>query len=172
MNKRYFDTCERIIKIRREIDREKLAVDRPGGPWDQLRECYREAAKDVAEFYGWKIAKRPFGMIVLAQNKVHMNRDEHARNFSTSFVDHPWFFRFPGGRAAAIVVHLYVERGEVSFRRISDKAAKMGVAASMPDIPSWYWPGMTQMVIYRSATEFENLAGRPFVHKKGLRHEA
>ncbi|MBA7485490.1 hypothetical protein ES707_21037 [subsurface metagenome] len=103
---------------------------------------------------GWKRAERHFSILALRDRKRWSEKLLHGvwdpdNRFPSDLADHAYFYRFPGGRAAGVVCHLY----DVPDCLYTWAAAR-GLRVSLPkDFPSWHNPGRTKLVVYEGGKE-------------------
>ena len=120
---------------------------------ERKQELQKRAAIAFGGYYGWRFGGKRFALKALAKNQ-RFARENYF--YDSTVLDHPRYFRFPGGRAAAIVGHNYpLSAPEATCAAFAEKH---GLVATHIDLPSWYNPSGTHITIYRSATEAENYA--------------
>lgn len=106
--------------------------------------------------HGWTLSQTSrFGLITLGRGKCRLQGQQLAdpgngwflgefRDLAFAF-DHPYWYR-RDGRAAAIAAHLY----EFASRAAdcAKLARRFGCGFETPDFPSWWFPGLTTLVVY------------------------
>jgi hypothetical protein len=117
--------------------------------WSEIRSCQREIAWNFGIDNGWKLARRDFSVECLAK-RGHHDGGRRDYTFDREALDHPYYYRTPNGRAAAIVAHLYAAGEENVERRAKLRAWADGrrLKASFPNFVSWHNPGGTTLVLY------------------------
>ena len=113
----------------------------------------RRLAQLFAEQHGWKHSHARFSTAVLARRGMW---DGHGRGLETwpyRLIDHPYFFRTPDRRAAALAAHLYGASADTR-EEAAAWAAQDHLRIVFPtDFPSWWVPGGTTMCVYLPAEE-------------------
>jgi len=147
------DTGSDVHEHRREIElakrhqREGLSISQVRSLCEVEREHQLDAARAFGAARGWKLSPRPFSVETLAQRKCSGSDDGLLPR--GGFWDHPYFYRV-GRRAAAVAAHLYdgeqLRNGVAWFW-----AARVGLVASFPPEPSWWFYPHTTLVLYEPA---------------------
>ena len=113
----------------------------------------RRLAQLFAEQHGWKHSHARFSTAVLARRGMW---DGHGRGLETwpyRLIDHPYFFRTPDRRAAALAAHLYGASADTR-EEAAARAAQDHLRVVFPtDFPSWWVPGGTTLCVYLPAEE-------------------
>jgi hypothetical protein len=118
---------------------------------EKINEKRIRLATLFGEQHGWKQSKSSFSLKVLARGKVHSGRDYndfHFQGFTLTTIDHPYFYRTPTRRAAAIAAHLYDATRPKDEIELKEWAEKIGLVATFPNFPSWWYPENTRLVVY------------------------
>jgi hypothetical protein len=138
---------EGLIEIK-ELIKEGQAVDERRldrrHRQDKIARLQREAAEAFGRKHGWKIASRCFTLQQLAGRR----KDRRSwRPGKFSITAHATFYRDVQGRPAAIAAHLY--EWPESGPEIEVACEALGLHYEAPaDSTSWYFPGVTQLIIY------------------------
>jgi hypothetical protein len=123
----------------------------------RLYELQGLLARRFGEHNGWRLTETAFSLATLARGKRHSGsrRDEAGRGYFPGEIsrcfDHPEWFRYPDGRAAAIIAQLY------SWPEIRPEceavASRYGLELEASSFPCWHLPDAgTTLVVYRSST--------------------
>lgn len=164
-NERVQELIDRIITLLDERPEERRAQNKK---FSELYHIKTALATEYAARNGWKLVlgksydrylgdvvtpdevERPefqivpgsdFNLKALKEGKkwAYKRGEDYHPNYD--YMDHPYFYRFPGGIAAAIVAHPYGIRDDVETW-----AESKGLNVHFPDFPSWHCPGGTEIV--------------------------
>ena len=107
----------------------------------------RRLAEEFAASRGWNLSDRPFGLIALKRGTLYSHigspADVLADELPHALFDHKGFFRTKK-RAIGVAAHLY----RVDVPTIEAFVKEYGLKAETPYFPSWWWPGVTTLVVY------------------------
>ena len=104
-----------------------------------------------AERHGWRPSRAEFTPAVLARSVGHGGRDRRAWPYH--MIDHPYYFRTPHRRAAALAAHLFGMSPQTQ-QLICEWAERAHLRVMFPtDFPSWWVPGGTTLCVYLPAEE-------------------
>ena len=74
-------------------------------------------------------------------------------------VDNAYTFRHPDGSPAAVAGHVYDGDREDARRDLRRRAGRFGLVASFPtDVPSWWFPGGTTLVLFEPMAQNDQKA--------------
>ncbi|MGE3405076.1 MAG: hypothetical protein AB7K63_20990 [Vicinamibacterales bacterium] len=105
-------------------------------------------AQQFGDRHGWRCSSADFSPAVLARRGVWDGRGDGLGAWNYRLIDHPYFFRTPDRRAAAVAAHLYDNPARVRAE-IDAMAARHRLRASFPgDFPSWWVPEATSLCLY------------------------
>lgn len=136
----------------------------PHRQWSEYREAKAEASqararleRELARRRGWRLTHASFGMRALRRGMLwSLTGDHWYRNVDRDLgpapmrvVDHATYYRWPGGKAAAVVSQPYASSGE--REDIIAWASANGLRAEILDYPSWHFPGQCLVVVFTSA---------------------
>jgi hypothetical protein len=142
------------------LTEELRAADGHSNP--RVREIERILADEFGRRYGWKLSPAPFTLTQLARQR--RKRYGYSSEIPSLMpgIDHPCYYRaqrwfnYHHRWPAALAVHLYgwprsrpdvehlCELHGLTYERITN-------------YPSWYYPGQTELIVYRSALDAEPL---------------
>jgi hypothetical protein len=115
---------------------------------DRLSNAQATLAAEYGRRRGWRRTRRDFGVKTLAAGKV-INTSGWFKDhglYDSTFIDHPYCYRDERRRAVATVAHLYGLKKDATI----NYATQHGLVAEFPkDFLSWYFPGETDLVVYR-----------------------
>jgi hypothetical protein len=110
-------------------------------------------ARLFAERHGWKHSSAQFAPRVLARRGMHDGRGQYFETWPRHLADHPYVFRTPDRRAAALAAHLY-GRPLAQQQEMRNWAAHNRLRVEFPtDFPSWWVPEATTLCVYLPAEE-------------------
>ena len=112
----------------------------------------RRLAQLFAEQHGWKHHSHArFSTAVLARRGM---RDGHGlETWPYRLIDHPYFFRTPDRRAAALAAHPYGASADTREEAAAWAAQSQLRVVFPTDFPSWWVPGGTTLCVYLPAEE-------------------
>jgi hypothetical protein len=109
-------------------------------------------ARLFAERHGWKASRAEFTPRVLARRGIHDGRGRYFETWPRHLADHPYVFRTPDRRAAALAAHFYGR--SLAQQEIRNWAAQNRLRVEFPtDFPSWWVPEATTLCVYLPAEE-------------------
>jgi hypothetical protein len=143
-----------LKNAKRGSDNYRFALQAVKSAEDAETNLQQQAAVMFGERYGWKVSKVYFDLLQLAKGKCNSgsrdylgivaNPSKHHDQF-----DHAYYYKTPGrhGRPAAIVAHLY--NYPANKADCDDVAARYGLRYEhISDFPSWWYTGVTKLVLW------------------------
>jgi hypothetical protein len=92
-----------------------------------------------------------------APRSGHLSLDRGFDGMHHDLFDHGYYYRLDRC-AAAIAAHVYDWAPE-KLEAAADWGAQRGLAVSIPEFPSWWYPGRTTLLLWRSSQSFAEAVG-------------
>lgn len=136
--------------------------------WERQKAIQNEIARRFGEERGWRLSDRSRGFLpsVLARHGVH-GGDYEEEWWERRYSDHPFYYRWPNRRAAAMVSHPYaldkdggVDEDFVHGAKTWAASVGLNVDVSL-DIKSWWYPKWTVTCIFTPASP-RRIKGLPY----------
>lgn len=129
---------------------EKRCYWGPQPPYYRSDEIKLMLAEEFGRRNGWNLSKRWFSWGQLSRRSPQRTLKEESDGLPHphEVADHRYFFR-RDKRPAALAVHLYGWPDPHCQASVADVCTKYGlVAREVTDFPSWWYPGVTHLVVY------------------------
>lgn len=142
-----------VTEIREHMDAIHESKDRlfQHLTYEKIAALRREVATEYGRRRGWKYVNRQgwaFNIDALAECKIWAGTRYGSNGLDTRYMDHPYFYRYPDKRAAAIVAHPYGIPADVARW-----AKSWNLSFKVSGVPSWWNPGGTNTIEYTATPE-------------------
>jgi len=112
----------------------------------ELAKIHSELEAEFGAARGWKPARGWFSAEQLRCNSGGQIYTMYGDMFP--HFDHPTFYRAPRTRrAGGLVIQPYIENTPETRAEIIEEYRVLGLSASFPDYPSWWYPGATTLIL-------------------------